>query len=327
MKRIVFSLMALFCAGTLSAKLMSAKWGTEPAAPVYAGQVYDLTLTLETLPEEEISGVRMEQGPGRPPERQSTYQKEGRRYTVLHWQQCEAKEKIVSIPAGRLQANVTQVQNFGHFRSASTTTQIVTVPAFDYEVQALPGEARGLPIGNLELNLGADRRFFAPGEVRLLTATLKAHEGYVPQAYVFTLEDTDSGELYPFRVITQSEHEVSAQAHFVVTAERDVTLRLKSLKAFELVGRSVKEVVCPPLTLRMRLPEETQEEDTAITVSQDAKANRGHPLRFAPVDGAPIVGTLASPWQVEETRETWSRVRTPTGAGWIRTTLLKEERP
>lgn len=327
MKSFALMLVMMFGAGTLSAHLFSAKWGTNPTAPVYAGQAYELTLTLETLANEEIAGVRMEQGPNRQPDQQTTYQKGDRRFTVLHWQQSDPRAKVASIPAGRIQANVTQVQVFGFMRTANTTQQIAIANAFSYEVQELPGDARGLPIGAFTLTLSADQNFFAPGEVRLLTAKLTAQEGYVPDDYEFALEETSSGELYPFRVQTKTARELVAQAHFVVAAEQDVTLCLKSLRLFDLKSRTVAEVQCESLTLQMRPLEDLITEDTTLAVSQATATRQGAPLRFAPSIGAPVVGALEAPWQVEETREQWSRVKTPQGAGWIRSELLKEEMP
>lgn len=325
MKRVSLLLLTGLCASTLSARLMSAKWGTNPSAPVYAGQVYDLTLTLETLANEEISGMRLDQGPGRPPDRQTTYHKNDRRYTVLHWQQRDSRAKVASIPAGRVQAEVTHVQTFGFMRTANTSTQTLQVAAFGYEVQDLPGEARGVPIGAFDLKLTADNPTFAPGEVRLLTASLTAREGYVPEAYTFQLVDTASGELYPFRLQRQSDRELTAQAYFVVNATHDVTLQLQPMRAFDLATRAVHEVQCSPLKLRMTVPEEQAAADTMITLAQGVEAKQGAPLRFSPTESSPVIGTLESPWIEEETHEAWTRVRTPRGAGWIRSAGLKEK--
>jgi hypothetical protein len=194
-------------------------------------------------------------------------------------------------------------------------------------VQDLPGDARGVPIGVFELKLTADQNFFAPGEVRLLTATLTAQEGYVPEGYEFALEETVTGEQYPFRVVTKSAREIVAQAHFVVASEQDVTLSLKPLRSFDLKTRTVTEVQCPSLKLLMRPLEDLITEDTTLAVSQTVAASQGAPLRFAPSVSAPVVGALEAPWQVEETRDQWSRVKTPRGQGWIRSALLKEETP
>lgn len=324
MKLFVCALGMVLSVGSLSARLMSATWGTNPAAPVYAGQVYDVTLTLETLPEEEISGVRLDQGPGRQPDQQTSITEKGRRYTVLHWRHCDPRAKMVSFPQGRLTANVTHVQTFGFMRTANTTQQFLTVPAFTYEVQDLPGDARGMPIGTFDLKLTADRDVFAPGEVRLLTATLTAREGVVPEDYAFTLAETTAGVLYPFRITARHEREMTAQAYFVTSAETDVTLCLEPLSAFDLTERKVRKVSCAPLKLRMQPFEESLAEDTAITISQGTATHQGLPLRFAPTEGAPIIGTLGAPWTVEETYGAWSRVRTAVGTGWIRSSLLKE---
>lgn len=311
------------CSSVLSAALLSAKWGTDPGAPVYVGQQYALTLTLETLPNEEIAKVQFAQCPSRPPDRQEHYEKDGRRHTVLYWNQSEARAKLVAIPAGRLVADVTHVQTFGFMRTASTTAQAVQVAAFNYSVEDLPGEAEGKPIGSFSLKLSTDSAVFKPGEVRLLTAELTAHEGIIPADYSFVLEETSSGECYPFRKVTQEARRSVAQAHFVVSDEAAFSLRLKAFKAFDLATRTLQEVSCPPVTLRPSQEDEVLEEDTTLTFAGSQQPLQRPALRFSPSMNAPIVGVLPEVWQEKATYNDWVYIKAGALSGWIRATELK----
>jgi hypothetical protein len=209
-------------------------------------------------------------------------------------------------------------------RTANTTTQVISVPAFSYEVVPLPGEARDLPIGLFDLQLTADQSTFLPGEVRLITATLTAQEGGVPMDYTFEWANTAFGEVYPFRVKERTNKQLVAEAYVVVSSETDVALSLKSLRAFNLATRSVAEVTCKPFSLKVGTPEEVATEDMTLSMDSETLAKPGAPLRFAPTEGAPIIGTLTESYQVVETRDAWVRVQTPSSAGWILRAALKE---
>ena len=310
-----------------SANLISATWGTEPQSPVYAGQPYALTLTLETLPNEEISGVQLTQGAGRPPERQRTYEQNNRRYTVLYWKQLQERPKLVAIPAGRVIADVTQIQTFGFMRTANTTRQALTLAAFNYDIEALPDEAQGMPIGSFTLQLTADNAAFVPGEVRLLTATINAKEGAIPESYALELEETTDGILYPFQWIEKKEQTWVAQAYLVTSAEHDFQLRLKPMKIFDLATRTPNTVTCAPLQLRVRQAEEAVIEDTTLSLNPSQTATQGKQLRFAPAMSAPVLGLLTESWQEVFTYDEWVYVRSPSIAGWIRKAELKDEQP
>ena len=310
-----------------SANLISATWGTEPQSPVYAGQPYELTLTLETLPNEEIAGVQLTQGAGRLPERQRTYEQNNRRYTVLYWKQLQERPKLVAIPAGRVIADVTQIQTFGFMRTANTTRQALPLAAFNYDIEALPDEAQGLPIGSFTLQLTADNAAFVPGEVRLLTATINAKEGAIPASYALELEETADGMLYPFQWVEKKEHTWVAQAYFVTSAERDFQLRLKPMKVFDLATRTPNVVTCAPLQLHVRQAEEAVIEDTTLSLNPSQTATQGKQLRFAPSMSAPVLGLLTESWQEVFTYEAWVYVRSPSIAGWIRKAELKDEQP
>jgi hypothetical protein len=312
---------------TAVASLLSAKWGTEPQSPVYAGQEYELTLTLETLSNEEITGVQLTQGPGQPPERQTSYEKDNRRYTVLHWTLVEERPKLKAIPEGRIIANVTQVQTFGFMRTANTTRQTLRVEAFNYDVVALPGEAEGLPIGSFELQLTADRPTFSPGEVRLLTATITAKEGRIPESFAFAFEETSDGVLYPLHWVEKKERKWIAQAYFVTAAEQTITVSLKPMQSFDLGTRRVQAITAPALTLQVQRADEREIEDTTLSLTPLQSEKQGQYLRFAPSLNAPILGRLPDVWQAVETYEAWVYIRSRSLSGWIRKAELKDEQP
>lgn len=303
------------------AALTSATWGTEPKSPVYVGQTYELTLTLVTGKDEEITGVHLDQGPAHAADAQSSEVRGGQRHTVLRWRMTERAPKLAAIPVGRLVAAVTAVRTFGFMRSESTDRQAVPVPAFSYEVADLPGPAKGAPIGVFALRLAADAPTFRTGDVRVLTATLEAREGEVPETFAFALEGDPEGRVYPFRVTARTARRLEAKAYFVAEAGRDIALRLAPFKAFDLGPRALTEVRCPPLTLRWR-PEE--EADASETVTVGAASAAGLPLRFAPSAGAPAVGVLpeASRGRLQaplERHDDWVRVRGEGGReGWAR---------
>lgn len=307
----------------------SATWGTEPRSPVYAGQEYALTLTIVTERDEEITGVNLDQGPKRAADAQSSELKNGLRHTVLRWRMAEDAPKLAAIPEGRLIADVMTVRAFGFMRTATTDRQAVPVPAFSYEVTDLPGEARGAPVGVFSLRLEADAPLFRTGDVRVLTATLEAREGRVPDAFAFALEGEPEGRIYPFRVTSRTPERLEAKAYFVAEAGRDTTLRLAPMRAFDLGRRALAEVRCPPLTLRWA-PETEEAADETVAVGEATAA--GIPLRFAPSVGAPTVGVLPEALRgrteaPEERHGDWMRVRGEGGRdGWVRAPGPKKER-
>lgn len=303
------------------AALTSATWGTEPKSPVYVGQDYELTLTIVTEKDEEITGVNLDQGPKRAADAQSSEVKGNQRRTVLRWGMAEDAPKLAAIPAGRLIAEVTTVRSFGFMRTASSNQQAVAVPAFSYEAIDLPGPAKGAPVGAFSLRLTADAPTFRTGDVRVLTATLEAREGRVPETFAFALEGEPEGRVYPFRVTARTPRRVEAKAYFVAEAGQNLTLRLAPFQAFDLGPRALREVACPPLTLRW-LPEE--EAEAAETVTVGATSAAGLPLRFAPSAGAPTVGVLPEAARDRlnaplERHGDWVRVRGEGGReGWVR---------
>ena len=112
------------------ARLRSAAWGTDPAAPVYVGQAYDLTLTLETDADEEVPTFTIDQVPApvrdsgaRNPDAQEHTVRDGVRRTVFRWHVAEDSPRLVAIPLTRVVADVMTVRQFGFMRSAQTTRQ------------------------------------------------------------------------------------------------------------------------------------------------------------------------------------------------------------
>ena len=279
------------------AALRSAAWGTDPAAPLYVGQAYDLTLTLVTDANEEIPSFTIDQGPGRNPDSQTHSEANGQRRTVFRWHQTEDAPRLASIPLTRVVADVMAVQQFGFMRTANTTRQGVGAEAFSYEVVALPGEAAGAPIGEFALSLSADAPDFAPGDLRLLTATLTARQGVVPKEAAFTLEPVE-GRAWPWRV----------------TERTDLALRLRPFRAFDLRTRALAEVPCAPLMLFPR------------DVSAAPEAARGpEPLRLAPNVDAPALGVVGKtpPEPTGDRVGGWVRVRSEGREGWIPEAALK----
>lgn len=295
------------------AALRSAAWGTDPAAPLYVGQAYDLTLTLVTDANEEIPSFTIDQGPGRNPDSQTHSEANGQRRTVFRWHQTEDAPRLASIPLTRVVADVMAVQQFGFMRTANTTRQGVGAEAFSYEVVALPGEAAGAPIGEFALSLSADAPDFAPGDLRLLTATLTARQGVVPKEAAFTLEPVE-GRAWPWRVTERTEKRLVAQAYFLAEGEKPLALRLRPFRAFDLRTRALSEVPCAPLMLFPR------------DVSAAPEAARGpEPLRLAPNVDAPALGVVGKtpPEPTGDRVGGWVRVRSEGREGWIPEAALK----
>ena len=294
---------AIVGAAVVRGALESVTWGVDPAAPIYVGQEYDLTLTFVTNADEEIPAFRITQGPSRNPDSQTRTERNGKRLTVFRWRQHETAPRLVAIPAGAAAAEVTRVQRVGRQTFAQTFTQGAQVPAFSYDVVPLPGEAAGAPIGDFELALTADAADFVPGDVRVLTATLTARSGALPETPELTLESVTGARVWPFRVVAREPHRVVARGYLATEAPAPLTLRLKPLRAFDLGSRTLRDVTCPPLTLTPRTE----------------KAESGPvPVRLAPSTRAAVLGTLeGTPEPTGETAPGWVRVRAGGLTGWI----------
>ena len=297
---LTFSVIAM----AAQAALESVTWGVDPAAPIYVGQEYDLTLTFVTRSDEEIPSFRITQGPSRNPDSQTKTLRDGKRLTVFRWRQHETAPRLVAIPAGAAAAEVMRVQQFGlGMTLAQPTTQGAQVPAFSYDVVPLPGEAAGAPIGDFELALTADAADFVPGDVRVLTATLTARSGALPETPELALESVTGARVWPFRVVAREPHRVVARGYLATEAPAPLTLRLKPLRVFDLDSRTLRNVTCPPLTLTPRTE----------------KAESGPvPVRLAPSTRAAVLGTLeGTPEPTGETTPGWVRVRVGGLTGWI----------
>ena len=307
------------------AALRSAAWGTDPSAPVYVGQSYMLTLTLETGKGEEITRFATDQGPKEAPESQSVRETKDARFTTFCWPQTAGTARLVALPAGWLSAELAVVQQFGAFgRMVQTRQEQTALPAFSYEVQELDGEAAGALIGSFTMELAADAATFASGDVRILTATLEAREGAVPESYPFALVEGSPGRCYPFRTVERTRKRLTAQAYYVTEGEASLSLALTPLRVFDVSSRSVTELSAEPLVLQMHAAEEA----AAEMVTLGATASAGEPLRFAPRAGSPVLGALerSSPRTVLERRPGWVRVCCEDGrTGWMREQALDGE--
>ena len=307
----------VFMLGTTAAwaALESVTWGVDPAAPIYVGQDYDLTLTFVTGTDEEIPTFSISQGPSRNPDSQTRTERDGKRLTVFRWRQREQTPRLAAIPAGTVVAEVIRVQRFGLGQTfAQSATQDAQVAAFSYDVVPLPGEAAGAPIGDFELALTADAPDFAPGDVRVLTATLTAHSGALPETPELVLEPVTGGRVWPFRVVAREPGRLMARGYLATEVTTPLTLRLKPLRAFDLKSRALRDVTCPPLTLTPR--------------AEEAKTGP-MPLRLAPSTRAAVLGTLGvgTPEPTGETTPGWVRVRADGIAGWLPEEALKGNKP
>lgn len=316
MRGLACCLLAALGAWAARADLVSAAWGTEPAAPLYVGQAYFLTLTLTTGADEEIASFVIDQGPSRNPDAQRREERDGKRLTTFLWRQSEPTPRLAAIPLTRVVAEVTRVQAFGFARFADSSRQGVGAAAFSYDVVELPGEAAGAPIGDFTLTLGVDSETFEPGDVRRLTATLEAREGTVPQTLDLALEPCEGVRVWPFRVVGRTDGRLVAEASVAIEAEGPVTLRLRPMRAFDLGTRALAEVAAAPLTLRpLTAAEKASAPDAAGPV----------PLRFAPSAAAPVLGTVGeeTPVPAGGRVEGWVRVRAGGRTGWVREDALK----
>lgn len=309
------ALCLLLLAAAAHAALESVAWGVDPAAPLYVGQPYDLTLTFVTDEDEEIPAFTITQGPTRNPDAQTRETRDGKRRTVFRWRLAEATPRLAAIPAGRVAVQVLRVQSFGIGRTvAQGGTQTADLPAFSYDVVPLPPEAEGAPLGDFALALTADAPTFAPGDVRVLTATLTARAGLLPEAPALALEPADGVRAWPFQVVSRTPDRLVARACVALEGEAPVTLRLRPLRAFDLTARALRDVPCPPLALTPR----------------DEPAEAGPtPLRLAPGEHAAVLGALgdAPPEPTGERVPGWVRVRAGGLTGWVPEAALKGTAP
>ncbi|MGN0886058.1 MAG: BatD family protein [Candidatus Spyradenecus sp.] len=311
--RVVAFVAVGLCAGLAQAKVTSAAWSLNPASPVYVGQAYELCLTLETAADEEISTLRVDQGPQSVPE-QRVSQADGKRRTTFVWELQSASPRLESIPQARLLVQLTRVQRFGFGSHATTTIDRASVPAFQYEVMALPPEATGAAIGHYTLSLAANRGTFAPGDIREVTAILQAEAGIIPADFAFAWRAPESfpGRLYPFREVERTRKRLVAKAWVAPEPEAEApSVALEPLAIFDVQTRKRSEVQAPALTLRAQ--EAEREASEAVEAAPEPAL-----LRFAPSATALILGPVEAPWQELNRREGWAMVRTATGrCGWV----------
>lgn len=319
MKHLLLLLGALVISAQLAAKLYTASWSVQPSE-IFENQLYTLSLTFETDPDEEVTQFQITQGIARNADRQTREKRNNRSYTTFHWHEVSATDKLVAIPQSRVQVMLTRTYVQGFFRSSQSYSAQAQVPAFQYTISKLPGEAEGLPIGTFHIALSADKKSFQPGDVRELTVTLSAESGAIPDEVTFALAENGSGRCYPFRITEQSRTTCSAVARFVTEAETDFELTLVPFKAFDPKTRSVVSIAPKPLRF-VRKNETAAEEETVMIGAEDS---RSLALRFAPTLSAPIIATCPiDAFIPRESYKGWVRIESASGEGWVPETNLK----
>ena len=245
---------------------------------------------------------------------QRVSQSGGKRRTIFVWELQSASPRLESIPQARLLVQLTRVQRFGFGSHATTTVDRASVPAFQYEVLALPAEATGAAIGHYALSLSANRGAFAPGDIREVTAILQAEAGNVPADFAFAWRSPEAfpGRLYPFREVERTRKRLVAKAWVAPDPEAEApTVALEPLVIFDVQSRTRSQVEAPALTLR------AQEADSETPEAVEATPEPAL-LRFAPSPAALILGPLEAPWQEVNRREGWAMARTAAGrCGWV----------
>lgn len=323
MKRLLLCSLLLL-AGLASAKLTKAEWGTSPAAPLYVGQPYDLTLTLETDENESVTHLQLSDEANFPPEESETTVEQGRRKTTFRWPRVETKEGRTELPSVLVTARVMRTIQMGYGSMSTGGDTRIRVPAFAYEVIPLPPEAEGAPLGIFLQSLAVENPRFTPGDVRELTLTIQAREGVLPETLAPELNPVEGVRIYPFRTLSLSPTLAVFKAYVVLSAESPVTFTLPPMRVFDLASRQVRDLPVTPLTLSPLTAEEQAAEDLAAASQRPAV---GQPLHFAPAEKSPVIGVMGESWTVEETSGEWSRVRSGSAQGWIRAVLLKEATP
>ncbi len=315
-----------FCAFALVAQaaLTGAWWRVEPSTP-YAGQPYTLLLNVETGEDEEVKSINVPILPqGVTAEVSSEVVGEKRR-TEFRIEQFHSEAQFVTLPETTLRVEIqTLTKGTSGFYMMHTRTQRAMISAFSYEVEEPPAEAEGAILGDFSVQLLADKTTFQPGEVLELTVQLTMREGRAPETLDLQLEDEDCGRRYPFYVTSQSKKKLVAKSYYVPLTTDEITLRLKPIKGFNTRKHAVSEVVAPPLVLTPALQEEQTPQ--AITLHVGGRTLHGLPLRFAPREGALVIGALTAPYVCHEVHGEWTRVSCESGDGWILTTCLGDDK-
>ncbi len=325
MNRLCTLFILLLCLIVLpvEAALTKAWWSVSPETP-YVGQPYTLTLTLETKSLEEIEEIDI---PGLPPNvsSTSTHERKGPlRHTYFSFPQSHPTARIVSIPESQIRAKVQALVytnlNFYQFHSS---VQSVTAPAFSYEVVPLPSEAKDAFLGEVKVDFAVNSTTFSSGDVLELAVRIKVTNGAFPENLSLDLLPPFEGRLYPFYTLTQSRTQLTAKAFYIAEGDAPITLTLAPLTVYDAKQKTRREVTAPSITLT---PRPTVEEvPQTITLHLGKGTVHGLPLRFAPREGAIVIGALSEPYRRHETSGDWTRVSCDNGDGWILTHALGEE--
>ncbi len=316
MRRVIGWALGVVMPWAAVAGVTSAVWRVTPNAPIYAGQTYEVALIVETAPGEEVTNVTLDAGPTTSLSGTSAEERDGKRITTFYWEQVHWQPQTIRFPESRAIWTLMVTQRHGFFTSSQSRLQETRLPAFSYDVIDLPAEAKGLPVGDYTMAWAVSPQTMAPGDVVVLTVTVTALAGTLPERLPFTLAQSPMGRLYPFVVEKQTAKTLQAKAYYALAESGgEETLHLSPLRVFDVTSRRVAEVSASPLHLKplVSLTDETREEDVLL-----GEAREGDPLRLAPDERSPVVGTLGKDWTVLETYGQWSRL----AEGWIRSARL-----
>ena len=300
-----------------------ASWSVAPAAPVYVGLVYELRLTIETALSEEVEELRLDQLPKEPPMSPVVEKTDDCRRTVYTWRQVRQTPRVESIPASKGVMTLKTMRKHGFNPRLEIKEVRVQVPAFAYEVLPLPAEAQGCLVGAFSVAFTTEVGDFAFGDVREVTAILRAEDGVIPDDFTFTWADAAAfpGRLYPFREVARSRTQLEARA-WVVPSETapEVQVALAPIRLFDARQHTVRALTAPPVVLRS-----VESSGAALKPAAEAEAKEVV-LHFAPSLRSPVLGKLRSPWEVIERRAEWVLVSSADGEGWVPLEALEKER-
>lgn len=319
----IFSLVAL----PLFAEVTSAEWSTYPSAPLYVGQSYQLCLTLETRAEEEITNFRLDH----PSNQQVLASVEGlkavashttevfehRRVTKLFFEPTEART-LGTLAVGALRAEVTLTQRVsqGFFTSVHSTSQGVAIPAASFAIETLAPEAQDLAVGRFEAQLVVEPMSVKAGGVVQVMVICEAIEGFLPEDYLPALEVPQGCKLYPGQVLERSEKHISVRFYCVSTAAPSQRIALAPMTYFDTQHRAVRTLVAEACVLKVEPPKTARDEVTLPS------GERVYPLRYAPSEKAPMIGSIPcesdpSSFEVLAQEGQWRCVKVKGQMGWL----------
>ncbi len=201
-------------------------------------------------------------------------------------------------------------RSFSFSQSFGAETPPVRLDVKPLPTDGQPADFTGAVGTAFRLHQSADRTRVETNDVVIVTCVLD-YRGYVPIEAV-----PNALELDEKRAVWQSYFIADGAPHVPPVEFVYYDAAKKSYERVTAKGPKLSYVT------RART-------DVAETVAVDALATRAGELlklRFAPSASAPLVGTVPKPPPPPAPRETcgaWSRIITPTHAGWVRTEELK----